>query len=370
MTCEGCASRSRLLLPVDVGCMLLRRPVQQLREVVVAVAVATLGIGGVHRLEMGSDQVLVPDEHASLHVGHDRADPVDLGRGQGKRVLELQQDESRKAEVVLSHLERGIERRDLGAQADDAGRERRLGTLLGDVAEETHRDPEDRRLVDRGGQQIGQPVLELLTAFRRDPVHGSLRTAALPADLERLDISRRLQLLDRSIEAAGLAHRVPLVALLQEALELIRVARLLAEQAERGNRHHVLGLSAHFHIAMRTIACRTFDAAAGQSSACRATSWCASRYSRIARSAAMPSPTADPSCLVEPRRTSPAANTPGTEVVKPPLSSTKPRESRSTLPRMNSVLGSRPMKTKAACGLTTCSSPVSRSRSRTDSRRP
>ena len=45
----------------------------------------------------------------------------------------------------------------------------------------------------------------------------------------------------------------------------------------------------------------------------------------MAISAAMPSPTAEPSCFVEPRRTSPAANTPGIDVLKPPLSSTNPR---------------------------------------------
>ena len=221
---------------------------------VLPVAVATLGVGGVHRLEMRSDQLLVPDQNASLHVGEDSTDPVDLRRRQRDRVFQLEQDEPREAEIVLGHAEGGVERRDARAERDDAARQRRLGPLLGDVAEQPDRDPEDRRLVDRRREEIGEPVLEFLAALRGDPVDGALRPPALAAGLERLDVAGRLELLDCPVEAAGLADRVGLVAFLQQALELVRMAGLLAEQAERGQGHHVLGLSADFHIAFRTIA--------------------------------------------------------------------------------------------------------------------
>src|SRR3984893_780043 len=371
MSCEDRGSRSRRLLRGGVRRVAVSCRMQQLGEMVLAVTVATLGVRGVHRLEVGSDQRLVPDEGAGLHVRGDRSDPLDLGHRERQRVFELEQDEPGESEVVLGHLERGIESCDSCSEADDPACECSLGPLLGDVAEETDRDPEDRGLVDRGREEIGEPVLELLTPFRRDAVDRALRSPALAAGLDRLDVTRRLQVLDGPVEGAGLAHRVRLVAVSEEALDLVGMAGLLAEQAEGGQRHHVLGLSAHLHIALRTIAPRIPSANEGrQSSGCRATSWCSWRYSRIAMSAAMPSPTADPSCLVELRRTSPAAKTPGIDVVNPPLSSTKPRASRSTLPRRNAVLGSSPMKTKAARGVTTCSSPVARSRRRTDSSFP
>ena len=236
------------------------RRMQQLGEMVFAMAIATLGVRGVHRLEMGSDQLLVPDEGAGLHVGGDRSDPFDLGRRERHRVFELEEHEPREAEVVLSHLERGVECGDACPKADGAGRERRLGALLGDVAEEADRDPEHGCLVDRGREEIGEPVLELLASFRRDPVDGPLRSPALAAGLERLDIARRLKLLDGPVKGAGLAHRVRLVAFSEEALDLIGMARLLAEQAEGGQGHHVLGLSAHLHIAFRTIAQCTSNA--------------------------------------------------------------------------------------------------------------
>ena len=172
-------------------------------------------------------------------------------------MLQLEQHEPRKAEVVLGHPEGGVEAGHPCPEADDAACQRNLGALLGDVAEEADSDAEHGRLVDRRREQIGEPVLELLAALRRDPVDGALRSPALAARLDRLDVSGRLELLDRPVEGAGLAHCVRLVALLEQALDLVRMAGLLAEQAERGQGHHVLGLSADFHIAFRTIARRT-----------------------------------------------------------------------------------------------------------------
>ena len=74
------------------------------------------------------------------------------------------------------------------------------------------------------------------------------------------------------------------------------------------------------------------------------------------------------SCLVEPERTSPAANTPGTLVIERAIPVTiSPRSSRSTCPSRTPVLGSRPMKTKHAAGvelLALAASPSPRARSR------
>ena len=141
---------------------------EQRGEVVFAVATAPLRIGGVHRLEMRPEQLLVPDERASTRMSRDdRADPLDLGLGDGHRVLQLEEHEPGEAEVVLGHPEGRVERGDPGAKADDPRRERGLGALLGDVPEQPDGDPEDRRLVDRGREQIGEPVLELLTPLRR-----------------------------------------------------------------------------------------------------------------------------------------------------------------------------------------------------------
>ena len=62
----------------------------------------------------------------------------------------------------------------------------------------------------------------------------------------------------------------------------------------------------------------------------------------------MPSPTADPSCFVEPERTSPAAKTPGIDVSMVALVTRNPPASLFTVSPRNSVFGLRPMKTKAA----------------------
>ena len=62
----------------------------------------------------------------------------------------------------------------------------------------------------------------------------------------------------------------------------------------------------------------------------------------------MPSPTAEPSCFVDPERTSPAAKTPAIDVSIVALVTRKPPASRSTASPRNSVFGSRPMKTNAA----------------------
>src|SRR5215216_4794919 len=74
--------------------------------------------------------------------------------------------------------------------------------------------------------------------------------------------------------------------------------------------------------------------------------------------AAAPSPTADASCLVEPERTSPAANTPGTFVCRPMSVTIRPRSSRSTEPFTNPVFGSSPMNTNAPAGCSSSVSPV------------
>ena len=63
--------------------------------------------------------------------------------------------------------------------------------------------------------------------------------------------------------------------------------------------------------------------------------------------AAIPSPTAEPSCLVDPERTSPAAKTPGMDVSIVGLVTRNPPASRSTAAQ-EALLGFRPMNTKAA----------------------
>jgi hypothetical protein len=66
------------------------------------------------------------------------------------------------------------------------------------------------------------------------------------------------------------------------------------------------------------------------------------------RRAAIPSPTAEPSCLVDPERTSPAANTPGRDVSMVELVAMKPLASRSTASPRKAPLGFMPINTKAA----------------------
>src|ERR1035437_1533073 len=176
---------------------------------VLSVTVATLRVRGVHRCEVGSDQLLVPDEGAGLHFRGDRPDPVDLGRRERDAVLELEEDEPRKAEVVLGHFEGRVERVDVGPERDDASGQGGLGALLGYVSEKADRDPEHGRLVDRGGEEIGDPVLELLAAVGRDSVDGPLRTSALAARLARLRVAGGVPLLHWTGGGGGLAPRPP-----------------------------------------------------------------------------------------------------------------------------------------------------------------
>src|SRR3984957_15831601 len=81
--------------------------------------------------------------------------------------------------------------------------------------------------------------------------------------------------------------------------------------------------------------------------------------------AAIPSPTAEPSCLVDPERTSPAAKTPAMDVSMVGLVTRKPPASRSTLASRNALLGFSPMNTKAAAAGKRSISLLSRSRATT-----
>src|ERR1022692_797236 len=104
MSFEDCVSRSWCLLPGG-GHGLASLAMEQLCEVVFPMAAATLGVGGVHCLEMPSDQLFVPDQNALLHVSEDGSDPVDLGRGQRHRGFQLEQNEPGEPEIVLGHAE-------------------------------------------------------------------------------------------------------------------------------------------------------------------------------------------------------------------------------------------------------------------------
>ena len=86
--------------------------------------------------------------------------------------------------------------------------------------------------------------------------------------------------------------------------------------------------------------------------------------------AAIPSPTAEPSCLVDPERTSPAAKTPGRDVSMVGLVTRNPPASRSTASPRKPLLGFSPMNTKAAAAGNRRISPLSRSRATTAANRP
>src|SRR4029077_6438225 len=103
----------------------------------------------------------------------------------------------------LGHSKCGLQAGDAGAEAHDPPRQRRLHALLRDVPEEAYGDAEHGRLVDGRREQVGEPVLELLAPLGRYPVDGALRSPALTARLDRLDIPGRLQLLDGPVEGAG-----------------------------------------------------------------------------------------------------------------------------------------------------------------------
>src|SRR3954452_11227380 len=92
----------------------------------------------------------------------------------------------------------------------------------------------------------------------------------------------------------------------------------------------------------------------------------ASRWRRIDSATAAPSPAADAACLVDPARTSPAANTPGMDVCNPLSVWMKPNSSSETLSFPSCLFGVSPMKTNAPSGSTSRSSPVRTSSSTTD----
>ena len=86
--------------------------------------------------------------------------------------------------------------------------------------------------------------------------------------------------------------------------------------------------------------------------------------------AAIPSPTAEPSCLVDPERTSPAAKTPAMDVSMVGLVTRNPPASRSTASPRNPLLGFIPMNTKTAAAGNRRISWLSRSRATTAVNRP
>ena len=92
-----------------------------------------------------------------------------------------------------------------------------------------------RVFLDRGAEQLGEPVLQLRTALLGEAVHGALRTPALAAGLHGLDEAVLGQVVHHGVQGAVVQLDAALLALGAHGRgHLVRMHRPLAERGQHG----------------------------------------------------------------------------------------------------------------------------------------
>jgi hypothetical protein len=178
-------------------------------------------------------------EGPGLDLLDQAADVAQLGFPQGSTELRFHPEQPRHL-LLLSKFTRSMSLSELGFEQLSPFPQQRRHVARGQGRQEGQGSLEARIVLDRRGDQLGEPVVRLDEARIGEPVDSALRQPPCPFCLLRFDQTtlpqRRHHRIQRPIVEP---HALVLVALAQCGRHLIGVHRLLSEADQHGQRQRV-----------------------------------------------------------------------------------------------------------------------------------